>query len=107
MTDRSGSNNSSSVAQGQSDRGTFQALRLPSQHRNSVLSAYSSALVSSCVTGGSENLYRSIASTLRATQENCEHKDEKGIVAWASFAYGVAVTAPFNFITLTLPFFEA
>ena len=28
------------------------------------------------------------------------------MVKWAAFLYGVAVTSPYNFITLTLPYFE-
>lgn len=44
---------------------------------------------------------------MEQVRESCVHKDENNVVAWAAFLYGMAVTSPFNFITLTLPFFES
>lgn len=44
-------------------------------------------------------------STVHEIQLSCEHRDEGNIVAWSAFLYGLAVTSPFNFITMTLPFY--
>ena len=43
----------------------------------------------------------------RILPESCLLEDEGNVVAWSAFLYGLAMTAPFNFITLTLPFFAS
>ena len=45
-------------------------------------------------------------STVLEFQKDCPYVDQGSIAAWSAFLYGVAVTSPYNFITLTLPFFE-
>ena len=39
-------------------------------------------------------------------KSTCPYTDKGNRVSWVAFLYGLAVTTPFNFIILTLPFYN-